>query len=381
MKLTKKHIFPALALIGVVAALTMFLHKALTAGAPKYQDPTYPLPYHSEDVVFPNEKDGITLAGTLTLPRKEGVFPVVVLISGSGPQNRNEEVMGHRPFLVLADHLTRNGIGVLRYDDRGVGKSTGEFRMSKLDDFASDVMSAIAYLRTRKEIDAQNIGLIGHSEGGIVAPMVASTSEDVRFIALLAGPGIDPRVLIPLQQKMIALSAGATHEEAEYTRQASAQLVQFVIDNLDDEDFTEKLTEFADANWEKIKKLPVSPKGLTKEEYIATMKKAMTASWFRDILLVDPPGILKRVTCPVLAINGDKDVQVSANENLEGIRKALTEGGNKNFTVKALPGLNHFFQECETGALSEYKHIQQTFSPTALHEISSWVLEQINTPK
>ena len=381
MKFTKKHLFPTLAFIAVLVALTMFLNKALTVGAPKYQDPSLPLPYHAEDVVFPNDEDGITLAGTLTLPRKEGLFPVVVLISGSGPQNRNEEVVGHRPFLVLADHLTRNGIGVLRYDDRGVGKSTGKFRMSKLDDFASDVESAIAYLRTRKEIDPHNIGLIGHSEGGIVAPMVASTSDDVSFIVLLAGPGIDPMVLLPLQQKMIAASGGATDAEAEYVRSASAELLQFVIDYPDPETFTEKLTEFTDVNWDKIRKLPVIPTGITKEKYISTMKTAMTAGWFRDILLIDPPGILQTVNCPVLALNGDKDVQVPSTENLAGIRNALAAGGNQNFTVKALPGLNHFFQECETGSMSEYKDIQQTFSPTALEEISGWVLAQINNPK
>ena len=268
------------------------------------------------------------------------------------------------------------GIGVLGYDDRGVGKSTGKFRMSKLDDFASDVKSAIAYLHTRKEIDVANIGLIGHSEGGLIAPMVAGSSNDVSFIVLLAAPGMKPVDLLPLQQKMVALTGGATEAEAEFAKRGSSEILQMVLEYGDSELLTEKLAEFADANWDKISTLPILPEGTTKEKYIATIQKAMTAQWFMDLLLVDPPGILEKVDCPVLALNGEKDVQVPPEENLAGISNALTLGGNNNFIVKELPGLNHFFQECETGALSEYATIQQTFSPAAMQEISTWVLRQ-----
>ncbi|MCZ8215835.1 MAG: alpha/beta hydrolase, partial [Cyclobacteriaceae bacterium] len=154
------------------------------------QEPAKPYPYYSEDVTFENKSAGISLAGTLTLPKKEGIFPVVILISGSGPQNRDEELMGHKPFLVLSDHLTKNGIAVLRYDDRGTALSKGDFKTATSADFATDVEAAMAYLKTRKEINKKKIGLIGHSEGGLIAPMVASRSKDVSFIVLLAGPGI-----------------------------------------------------------------------------------------------------------------------------------------------------------------------------------------------
>lgn len=377
MTVTKKLVIPALALIAVLVALVLFFNKALSEGTARPQEPSHPLPYHVENVTFDNGDDHITLAGTLTMPAKAGVYPAVVLISGSGPQNRDEELAGHRPFLVLADHLTRKGIAVLRYDDRGVGKSTGYFRISKLDDFASDVKSAIAYLRTRPEIDTAKLGLIGHSEGGIVAPMVAASSDDVNFIVMLAGPGIKPIELLPLQQYMIAKSNGVTEADAEYIRKGSAEVLQMLIASDDREMFQAKLTQFADANWDRIVKLPGSPKDLTKEHYVSTMTNAMTVPWYRDIVLHDPASVLEKLACPVLALNGEKDVQVPPKENLAGISAALSRGGNNDFIVKELQDLNHLFQECETGSLQEYAKIEQTFSPVALNEISEWILSGV----
>lgn len=373
MRLTKKYIFPTVILATALIFLVLFLKKALFVGAPKPQEPSFPLPYYAEDVTFQNIEDDISLAGTLTLPAKDGVYPAVILISGSGPQNRDEELMGHRPFLVLSDHLTRQGIAVLRYDDRGVGKSTGHFNMSALDDFASDVNSAIAYLRTRKEIDQKNIGLIGHSEGGVIAPMVAASSDAVSFIVLLAGPGIKSTELLPLQQKMIARSAGATEAEADYVQEASSDILEMLIKYDDKEVFRAKLTEFTNINWEKIKGVPNVPKDLTKEQYVSSITNAMTARWFKGIVRYDPAPVLEQVDCPVLALIGEKDVQVPSKENLSGINNALARGGNTDILVKELPDLNHLFQECETGGLDEYAKIKQTFSPVALNEISAWV--------
>ncbi|HAH58159.1 MAG TPA: alpha/beta hydrolase, partial [Bacteroidales bacterium] len=179
------------------------------------QEPSKPYNYYSEEVTFQNTKANILLAGTLTLPEKEGNFPVVILITGSGPQNRDEELLGHKPFLVIADYLTKNGIGVLRYDDRGVGQSTGDFKAATTADFATDVESAIEYLKTRKEVNVHKIGLIGHSEGGIIAPMVASASNDVSFIVLLAGTGIRGDKLLLLQQELIAKANGVSETEIE----------------------------------------------------------------------------------------------------------------------------------------------------------------------
>ena len=179
------------------------------------QEPTKPYPYYSEDVIFENKKDKITLAGTLTLPTKEGNYPVVVLITGSGPQNRDEELLGHKPFLVLADYLTKNGIAVLRFDDRGIGESQGDFKTATSLDFASDVESAVNYLQTRKEINKKKIGLIGHSEGGIIAPMVAAKSKDIDFIVLLAGTGIPGGELMLLQKELIERASGANEADIQ----------------------------------------------------------------------------------------------------------------------------------------------------------------------
>lgn len=377
MHLTKKLIFPILALLAALVALAIFLNKALSVGKARPQDPSMPLPYYAERVVFPNNRDGITLAGTLTLPTKEGVYPTVVLISGSGPQNRDEEIAGHRPFLVLADHLTRSGIAVLRYDDRGTGKSTGKFRMSQFDEFASDAKSAIAYLKTRKEVDQHNIGLIGHSEGGLVAPLVATSCDDVAFIVLLAGPGTKLKDLLPLQQKLIAISEGATEAEGEYIRKGSSDIIEMLRMSASNAVFRAKLTEYTKANWDSIKGMPLIPEDMSREQYISKVSERMTTRWLRDFIDYDPVPVLEKVRCPVLAINGTKDVQVAARENLAGIRNALARGGNRNVTIRELPELNHLFQECKTGAREEYSKIQQTFSPKAMEEISEWVLKQV----
>ena len=369
----KRLILPLIALIAVLAALVLFLNKAMSVGAAKPQEPALPLPYHVEDVVFTNDKAGITLAGTLTLPAQNGTFPAVILISGSGPQNRDEELAGHRPFLVLSDHLTRNGIAVLRYDDRGVGKSTGDFKAAILDDFASDVRSALRYLRSREEINQNKIGLIGHSEGGIIAPMVA-TSDEVDFIVLLAGPGIKTIDLLPMQHELIARSAGATQEDAAIVRQVSSELFKIVLAYDNSDLLDAKITEYVNLHWEKIK-MPGMPSDMTKERFISMNQKVLSTPWFKQVLRYDPAPVLERVECPVLALNGMNDVQVPSKENLAAIGNALAQGGNTNVTVKELPGLNHLFQECDTGALTEYAKIQQTFSPVALREISEWVVE------
>lgn len=377
MKLKKRFILPGIALAAAVAWLIPFLIKALSVGAPKPQDPSLPFPYHAETVNFENLEAGITLAGTLTLPSKDSTFPAVILISGSGPQNRDEELMGHRPFLVLADHLTKNGIAVLRYDDRGFARSTGNFRMSALSDFASDVKSAIAYLRTRKEIDHTAIGLIGHSEGAVVAPMVAATSDDVSFIVMLAGPGIKLSELMPLQYSLIAKTSGATESQVKYIRKMSTEVLEMVLQHDDSEVFTTKFTEYVNTNWDTIKTGPLMPAGITREKFLSGHLKTLTATWYRDLLHYDPAPVLENVKCPVLALNGEKDVQVPPKENLTAITNALTRAGNADFTVKELAGLNHLFQECETGGLHEYAKIQQTFSPVALEEISRWVKRQV----
>lgn len=338
------------------------------------QEPATPYPYYTEDVTFQNAKANIVLSGTLTLPSKEGDFPLVILISGSGPQNRNEELLGHKPFLVIADYLTKNGIGVLRYDDRGVGESKGDFKTATSADFATDVESAITYLKTRKEVNKKKIGLIGHSEGGLIAPMVASKSKDVSFIVLLAGPGIPGDKLLLLQQKLISKASGISDEDLRINELTSDSAFTIVKRSKTTEQLHTDLTNFIK---QILKENPDSkPTGMSDDDYIKSQVNRISNPWMQYFIKYDPAPMLEKVKCPVLAINGEKDLQVPPKENLEAINKALVKGGNKNVTTKVLPNLNHLFQECKTGSPDEYAIIEQTFSPTALTEIVSWIQKQ-----
>jgi pimeloyl-ACP methyl ester carboxylesterase len=342
------------------------------------QEPTAPFPYYSEDVKFENTQDKIILAGTLTLPAKEGLFPVVILISGSGPQNRDEELMGHKPFLVLADHLTRKGIAVLRFDDRGTAESTGDFKTATTPDFARDVESAIKYLKTRKEVNKKQIGLIGHSEGGIIAPMVAAGSKDVNFIVLLAGTGIRGDQLLLLQQELIGKASGINDADLQKSKVINKGVFDIVLKSNDDPSLKTKLTTHLKQT---MKDVPASakPAGMNEDDYIKLQVSQLTAPWMNYFIKYDPAPMLEKVRCPVLAVNGSKDLQVPAKVNLEAIDKALKKGGNKKVVTKILPNLNHLFQECTTGSPAEYATIEQTFSPIALDEISGWILNQVRT--
>ena len=339
------------------------------------QEPSKPYSYYSEDVTFQNPKANISLAGTLTLPEKEGVFPVVVLITGSGPQNRDEELVGHKPFLVISDYLTKNGIAVLRYDDRGVAESKGDFKTATTADFATDVESAITYLKTRKEINKKQIGLVGHSEGGLIAPMVASKSKDVSFIVLLAGTGIQGDKLLLLQQELIAKANGASESDIKKSIQANANLFKMVLQSNDNQklkaDLTNKINEIVkNDNSSEISK------GMTKDQYIALQVDQITSPWMEYFMKYNPVPALEKVKCAVLAVNGEKDLQVPPKENLTAIKNALTKGGNKNVNTIEFPNLNHLFQECKTGSPNEYASIEQTFSPRALAEITQWIKSQ-----
>ena len=339
------------------------------------QEPIKPYPYYSEDVTFENNKAGIILAGTLTLPKKDGVFPVVILISGSGPQNRDEELLGHKPFLVLSDYLTKNGIAVLRYDDRGTALSKGDFKTATSADFATDAESAITYLKTRKEINKKKIGLIGHSEGGLIAPMIASKSKEAAFIVLLAGTGIQGDQILLLQQKLIGKASGISDEDLQKNELTNRKVFEIVKKSNSIEQLNIDLTNF-------IKQSLVEnpnaqkPQGMSDEDFVKLQVKQLATPWMQYFIKYNPAPALEKVKCPVLAINGEKDLQVPSKENLEAIKNALTKGGNKKVTTKELQNLNHLFQECKTGSPQEYATIEQTFSPTALTEILNWIQTQ-----
>lgn len=339
------------------------------------QEPIKPYSYYSEDITFENKKAGINLAGTLTLPKKEGVFPAVILISGSGPQNRDEELLGHKPFLVLSDFLTKNGIAVLRYDDRGTALSKGDFKTATSLDFATDVEAGIDYLKTRKEINKKKIGLIGHSEGGIIAPMVASKSKDVAFIILLAGTGIQGDQLLLLQQKLIGKVSGVSDEDLQKNESTNRKAFDIVNKSNSLEQLNTDLTNYIKQT---LKDNPNAekPEGMSDDDFVKLQVNQIANPWMQYFIKYNPVPTLEKVKCPVLALNGEKDLQVPPKENLEAIKKALTKGGNKKVTTKELPNLNHLFQECKTGSPDEYATIEQTFSPIAMTEILKWIQAQ-----
>jgi pimeloyl-ACP methyl ester carboxylesterase len=337
------------------------------------QNPQKPYPYYEEDVTFTNAGAGITLAGTLTLPKKEGVFPAVVLITGSGAQNRNEELMGHKPFLVIADFLTRNGIAVLRFDDRGTALSQGNFRSATTNDFATDVKAAVDYLLTRKEINKKKVGLIGHSEGGIIAPLVANSSKDVAFIVLLAGVGIPGDQLLLLQQKLIGKVLGMSDPDLQKSEKINRAVFELVkkMDSIN-----QLQTALTILLKQEMKDNPDKPQDMSEDDFIQIQINRIVNPWMLNFIKYDPAPALAKVKCPVLALNGSKDLQVPPTENLEAIKSALAKGGNKNITAIELPGLNHLFQECKTGAPTEYATIEQTVSPVALDTLLAWIKKQ-----
>lgn len=384
------------------------------------QEPKKPYPYAEEEVRYENKRAGITLAGTLTFPRGKGPFPAALLITGSGPQDRDETILNHKPFLILADYLTRRGIAVLRVDDRGVGGSTGNTMQSTTEDFAGDVLCGIAYLKSRKEIDPHRIGLIGHSEGGIIAPMVAARSTDVAFIVMMAGTGLPGADVIHLQKAAALRAEGVSEEKIAKDQELQTRIFAVIRTEKDqavakrrlrelmreeerlligDDDKKQTAAKMASVETKPMPETKPTP-GMTKAGEAKNDKGTPPASnsapqpkkekldpemeteiglvdspWFRFFLDLDPRPALRKVHCPVLAINGSKDVQVVPRENTTEIAKALKEAGNEDVTIKVLPNLNHLFQTCKTGDPSEYAQIEETLSPTVLKLIGDWIVK------
>jgi pimeloyl-ACP methyl ester carboxylesterase len=331
------------------------------------QNPVKPYPYRDEEVSYDNQAAGISLGATLTIPPGKGPFPAVVLITGSGQQDRDESLMGHKPFLVLADRLTRKGIAVLRSDDRGMGKSGGDFAKSTTADFAGDAEAAFAYLRTRPEIDPKKIGFIGHSEGGMIAPMIAARNPNVAFVVLMAGPGVRADELLPVQVMRMTEAAGASHEGAERAAAEERDFLALVTSGKDDAAIEKRMRESMAG------KIPADQI----DAQIKTQLTHLESPWFRYLLALDPAVALRQVKCPVLAMDGEKDTQVDAAQNLTAIQRALEAGGNKNFEIVKFPWLNHLFQTAKTGAPSEYGDIEETIAPVALEKMTSWILKQV----
>jgi dienelactone hydrolase len=326
------------------------------------QTPRPPFPYQTRDVAFDDLSGGVRLAGVLNLPQGPGPFPAVVLIAGSGPHLRDEDIFGHKIFLVLGDYLTRHGVAVLRYDKRGLGGSTGVFAKATLQDFAADAKAAVDFLETQKDIDPRRIGLVGHSEGGLVAPMVAVRDPDVAFIVLMAGPGVDGAKVLREQQRLIAQAMGLPPEQLARATADQARLIDIVLGEPDHAAAAAKLKAVADA----MARDDGSPAKTVEDSALQ-----LNSDWFRSFLTYDPAPTLRRLRIPVLALIGSKDLQVSASQNLPALRADLAE--DPRARVEELAGLNHLFQPATTGAPSEYQAISTTLAPEALAKITGWI--------
>jgi len=329
------------------------------------QDPQPPFPYEQQEVVFENIPAGIQLAGTLTIPEGTGPFPVLVTISGSGSQDRNSNFFEHKPFWVLADYLARLGMAVLRYDDRGVGGSTDAETEATTADLAGDVIAAVSFLLEHPDIDPNRIGLIGHSEGGIIAPMVATEIDDIALIVLLAGPGV-PGSKILLDQNEDIYRANGAPESVIETRLTYLHSVFEILQDYPDD---------AEAK-EKIREAIIQIYGQTSSQELEDEAEAWTSAWLRFFILYDPGPTLSQVTCPVLALFCERDIQVDVSQNLPVMESIFAEAGHTDYLVQELPELNHLFQTAPTGVIEEYAQIEETFSPAALDVIGAWISER-----
>jgi hypothetical protein len=361
---------------GAASLPLVFKRTAEVAKLNRPQTPQKPFPYNEEEVSYKNAKDGVKLAGTLTTPRGEGRHPAVILITGSGAQDRDETVFEHKPFLVLADYLTRRGVAVLRVDDRGTGGSDVGALTATSENFAEDVLAGIEFLKTRKEIDARKIGLVGHSEGGMIAPMVAARSKDVAFIVLMAGLGQTGEDVIYTQTSRLQKAAGAGEfvraETVKALKSAMAILKSERDDKLVEQRIYAALAEQRNnLSAEKQKEFEAV------EKTIRSQVPLYRTAWFRYFVAFDPQPVLKKVKVPVLAVNGENDLQVAAKENLDLIGAGLRAGGNKDVTIKTFPKLNHLFQTSETGSPTEYAKIEETIAPVILETISDWILKRV----
>lgn len=326
------------------------------------QTPKPPFTYHTEDVTFQNPADKNTLAGTIAQPENfDKNKPILVLITGSGTQNRDEELFEHKPFAIIADDFAKKGIATLRLDDRGIGGSSKGTANDTSYHFATDINTAVEYLVSK---GYKNIGLLGHSEGGMIAPVVATMNKNVKFLVLMAAPGTPIDQLLIQQNERAGKLMGQNNDQIGQSRKVNSEIYRF-IKNYSGTDYKKDLQQFLNKNFE----------GQMDETAIQNIQKQTSSPWFRYFIKFNPDQYLSKVKIPVLALNGSLDFQVPSKENLEAIGQSLKKAGNPDFKTQELPGLNHLFQEAKTGAFTEYAEIEQTISPSALDNISGWILE------
>lgn len=323
------------------------------------QTPTKPFPYTVQEITFKNPSAGITLAGTLTIPENTEPYPIVILISGSGPQNRDEELFSHKPFMVIADFLTKNGIAVLRFDDRGVAESEGDFASATSSDFVTDAAAAVQFVKTNSALSISSIGIIGHSEGAMIAPVIAAESSDVDFIIMLAGTVLTGEEVLYQQTKAIMAAQGVQEAVISENLKLIKEIYPILLEN--------------DVNTAETKLREIGTEmGLSEQEIDAQLNQ-LTSPWFMHFLSFSSKPQLESLSIPVLAVTGSVDLQVLADENLTAIETALKTAGNKNYKIKKYENLNHLFQHSETGAIEEYGSLTETFSEEVLQDISDWI--------
>jgi uncharacterized protein len=350
------------------------------------QTPLPPFSYKSEDVEYDNANKSIHFGATFTVPLPEPntdyvkapAYPTVLLITGSGAQDRDENILDHKPFALIADYLTRQGIAVLRVDDRGKGKTSGSFATSTTFDFALDVEAGINYLKSRKDVDSFNIGLIGHSEGGMIAPIVASRRKDIGFIILLAGPGINVLDMMEQQSADVMASTGSLKSDIDFYRPLYRKLVTAIITAKDTATASKKAM-LVFKKWQKGKSAATikNTTGIETEKDIPAFTNAfvkqLSNPWFSNFIKMKPQNYLTKTNCPVLALNGEKDIQVSAKLNLAGIKTALQKNNNTHATTIEMPGLNHLFQHCKKCSADEYGQLEETFDTATLKIMLDWI--------
>ncbi len=346
------------------------------------QTPKPPYSYNSEDVLFYNETKSMEYGGTITTPKDGKQHPALIMITGSGPQNRDEEIFQHKPFAVVADHLTKNGYVVLRVDDRGVGRTGGSRVNATSADFAEDVKDAIAYLKTRKEVNKKKIGLYGHSEGGLIAQMVAVESKDVDFIISMAGPGVKTSQTMTEQNIALLKSVGVSEEAANSYGKLYAAIINDVLTSHKEGELVDKMTKTVD-DWLEVtdEQTILQSFGRTdsasKAKFIGTFVEQVWNKWMTYFLFYDPQPVLEKLSCKVLALNGDKDIQVISKSNLAGYEKALAKSKSKVYETREIKGVNHLFQECTKCTVQEYGELEQTIKPEVLDIITKWLDENV----
>jgi pimeloyl-ACP methyl ester carboxylesterase len=350
------------------------------------QTPVPPFSYNSEDVEYDNPDKTVHFGGTLTFPKTGSSFPTALLITGSGQQDRDETIFGHKPFAVLADYLTKKGYAVLRVDDRIIGKTTGTLTNVTSADFAKDVEAGIAYLKTRSEVDKNKIGLIGHSEGGAIAPMVAAIHPDLYFIILWAGP-IAGGLKINVEQNGYALEqAGIDNTSVNAFKQLHAKELALFEKCADVTALNIQVKKVYDT-WKQqqpevvLKNLYANDSTILTKNIYAIYDNLYSLAWMRFFIMHSFAADLAKVHCKVLAINGDMDTQVDAAMNLHVIDSTLTKNNNHHFKTVTLKGLNHLLQPATTGDTSEYATIQITIAPEALKTIGDWMDENVMNKK